>query len=238
MEPLLLLHRPHPHHRNLKVRGRNQSQHAQHQSSEESIQADGSRPKTQRQTDKEKGKANDALLLEGARICAVLAQVTAVIERFHCRGDDDASGFGSGSTSNRDTNGRADSENKADPGLMTKRVEETVSLLPRCGALRSLRPLVPDTESKTTSNGTGGEWEQARSQARAKVGRALERLRRAAVKLLDATTPMSRGKVASVRSEKSEDIACVKRLLHGIVGVYEGSSEVSVSLIVSRVLII
>jgi hypothetical protein len=55
------------------------------------------------------------------------------------------------------------------------------------------------------------------------VNRAMKKLRRASVKLVDATKAQSRVVTMRVRKKKVE---IVKRLLDGIVGVLEGSSEV------------
>ena len=96
--------------------GRHQSQSAEHHSQDEGVG-----PKTQR----DKEKANDALLLEGARICAVLAQATAVVERIQRRASgDDLSAPGSNSGSESEGKGRENGSNdnaqQDDEAPMTK----------------------------------------------------------------------------------------------------------------------
>jgi hypothetical protein len=210
--------------------GRHQSQRAEHYSQERERGHDGKRDGVLRsqakpQSDKEKEKAHDALLLESARICTVFAQATTVIEQFKLR-DDGGSISESKQSSRGKSRQKEDNEEEARLDVLTKRVGEAASFLPRCRALLSVSLHETEGEIQKLPNGAadgnGGEGEKGRAQT--KVGRALERLRRVAVKLVDATSA-ARGKV--LERGGNGDVMCVKKLLNDIVGFYEGSSEVS-----------
>ena len=150
-----------------------------------------SHPQSQPQMQKEK----DASVLEGARICAVFARATAVVEQHH---DNDAGGHGSSRPffafrifSNQ--TGFLTSKSDA----LTERMNEATAFLARCKQLLSL-----------SLDSYGDEDEDLR-RAQSKVERALERLRRAAVKLLDAAS-------------REVEMGGVKAFLDGVVRVYEG----------------
>lgn len=93
---------------------------------------------------------------------------------------------------------------------LTRRMDEAKGLLGRCRVMVSLSLGEGEGEED------GDEYEEL-CRAQSKTERALERLRRAAVRFVDASTP----KRGSVGTEKR--LEAVKELLEGIVRVYEES---------------
>lgn len=118
-------------------------------------------------------KEKDASLLEGARICAVFAQTTALLEQWI-------------------------DEPQSQEGL-TKRMREASALLPRCRAVL----LSCDTEENES---------EELERIKAKTGRALERLRRAGIKIMDTRGKGDTGGGA---------IQSLRLLMWGVVGVLE-----------------
>lgn len=179
--------------------------------------------------EKEKEVARDASHLECTRICAVFAQATAVIEHVQLQmqgGDsaDESAGSGFASKKGRTAN---DEDEETEVDIVTKRVEEAASLLPKCRVHMSTSLRETGNEIKWTEE-REREKDSAQTQTQTpmqtKVGRALEKLRRVAVKWVDADAAPKESLERRGYVIDGGGGACMKRLLDGIVDVYEVST--------------